>query len=126
MNKFFTITEVAKILNLINPKTNKTQNYILRYWEKQFKSIKPKMIRNRRYYSSIDVETFKLIKFLLKTKGLSVSGAKNLVNTKINKLDDHVYDSLKADYYKKSLKTKSNLLLEKIKKLKDYGKKNSS
>ena len=126
MNKFFTITEVAKILNLINPKTNKTQNYILRYWEKQFKGIKPKMIRNRRYYSSIDVETFKLIKFLLKNKGLSVSGAKNLINTKINKLDDRVYDSLKADYYKKRLKTKSNLLLEKIKKLKDYGKKNSS
>ena len=44
---------------------------------------------------------------------------------KINKLDDYNSHSLKADYYKKYLKEKSNKLLDKIKKLKQYGKKNS-
>ena len=56
---------------------------------------------------------------------MTISGAKKLLNLNINKLDDYDLDSLKADYYKKYLKEKSNKLLDKIKKLKQYGKKNS-
>ena len=41
MVKLINITELANLLNLVNPKTNKTSNHILRYWEKQFKQIKP-------------------------------------------------------------------------------------
>ena len=87
MNKLLNISEVAKVLDLVNPKTNKPLNHILRYWEKEFKVIRPK---------------------------------------KINELDDHDTHSLKAHYYKDNIEKKSKLLLEKIRKIKIYGKKNSS
>ena len=126
MEKLVNISELSKLLNLVNLKNKKPNNYILRYWEKQFKAIKPKKINNRRYYSSEQVEIIKMIKFLLKNKGMTVSGVKNALNLKINKLDDYNSHSLKADYYKKTFKIKSKILIEKIKKLKNYGKKNSS
>ena len=126
MKKFYNISEVSKILNLVNPTTNKPLNHILRYWEKQFKEIKPKKINNRRYYSSEQVEIIKMIKFLLKNKGMTISGVKSTININTKKLDgDNIY-SLQADYYKKVLKTKSKLLIEKINNIKRYGKKNSS
>ena len=126
MNKYFTISEVSKILDLINPKTKKPLNHILRYWENEFKEIKPKKINNRRYYSQDQVEIIKMIKFLLKNKGMTVLGVKKLLNFKANKLDVNNTHSLKAEYYKKLLKGKSKVLLQKINKLKNYGKKNSS
>ena len=42
MNKFIKISELSKILNLIDPKTNKPLNHVIRYWEKEFKEIRPK------------------------------------------------------------------------------------
>ena len=126
MTKLYNISELSKILNLIDPKTKKPQNHILRYWEKEFREIKPKKINNRRYYSLRQVEKAKMIKFLLKNKGMTISGVKNLLNLNTNYLDDDKSHSLKADYYKKVLKDKSINLLEKIRKIKDYGKKNSS
>ncbi len=126
MNKLLTISELSKILNLINKKNKKPQNHVLRYWEKEFKQIKPKKINNRRYYTQEQVETLKLIKFLLKNKGMTILGVKNLLNFSINKLDEHNSDSLKAEYYKNLIKVKSKTILNKIKKLKNYGKKNSS
>ena len=125
MSKLITITELSKILNLINSKNQKPLNHVLRYWEKEFKQIKPKKINNRRYYSPQQVETIKMIMFLLKSKGMTISGVKKVLNLKINKLDDYNSDSLKAEYYKKNFKEKSNNLLKKIKKLKIYGKKNT-
>ena len=126
MNKFLSITEVSKILDLIDPITKKPLNHILRYWEKEFKIIKPKKINNRRYYSSKQLEIIKMIKYFLKNKGMTVSGVKNLINLDINKLDVNNDHGLKADYYRKVLKSKSKLLLEKINKIKKYGKKNTS
>ena len=125
MKSFVTISELAKILNLIDKSSKKPLNHILRYWETEFKQIKPKKINSRRYYSIKQVETLKLIKFLLKNKGMTISGVKNILNFNTNKLDGYNSDSLKADYYKKSFKDKTKSLLEKIKKLKEYGKKNS-
>ena len=125
MSKFINISELSKILNLINPESKKPLNHIIRFWEKEFKEIKPKIINNRRYYSSKQVEIIKLIKFLLKTKGMTITGVKNVLNSKINKLDDYDSFSLKADYYKKNIKEKSTKILDKINNLKRYGKKNS-
>ncbi len=51
MDKLLNIAELSKTLNLVNPKTKKPLNYILRYWEKEFKHIKPKIINKRRYYN---------------------------------------------------------------------------
>ena len=126
MNKLLNISELSKILNLVDPKTKKPLNHILRYWEKEFKQIKPKKINNRRYYSPKQVNIIKMIKFLIKNKGITISGVKSIINLNTNKLDDYNSHSLKADYYKNTLKTKSKKLLEKIKKIKNYGKKNSS
>ena len=126
MSKYIDITNLSKKLNLIDPKTKKPLNHILRYWEKEFKEIKPKKINNRRYYSSEQVEKIKMIKFLLKNKGMTILGVKSLLNFNIKKLDDINTLSLKADYYKINLKTKNKKILDKKIKIKNYGKKNSS
>ena len=125
MTKLIGITDLAKKLDLINPKTKKTLNYVLRYWEKEFKFIRPKIINNRRYYSEREAEKLKMIKFLLKNKGLTISGVKDLLNLRGNKLDDYNSDSLKADYYKEKFRNNSKSILKKINRLKKYGKKNS-
>ena len=126
MKKFFSISELSKDLNLIDPSSNKPLNHILRYWEKEFKQIKPKKINNRRYYSPEQVEIIKMIKFLLKTRGMTISGVKNAMNLNTKKLDVYKSDGLKAEYYKDSIKNKTKSILNKLKKLKQYGKKNSS
>ncbi len=125
MTKLVTISELAKILDLIDTSNKKPLNHVLRYWESKFKQIKPKKINNRRYYSPQQVEIIKMVKFLLKNKGMTISGVKNLLNLNINKLDDYNSHSLKAEYYKNKFKDKSKKLLIKIKRLKNYGKKNS-
>ena len=76
MSKLIDISRLSKILDLVDPITNKPQNHVLRYWEKEFKQIKPKKINNRRYYSNKQVEIIKMIKFLLKDKGMTIVGVK--------------------------------------------------
>jgi len=124
MNKLINISELSKILNLVDYNSKKPLNHVLRYWEKEFKQIRPKKINNRRYYSLEQVEIVKMIKFLLKNKGMTILGVKSILDLNINKLDDYNSHSLKAEYYKKNLKLKSKSILEKIKKIKNYGKKN--
>ena len=126
MTKLFNISEVSKIINLYDPLKKKPLKHVIRYWEKEFKQIKSKKINKRRYYSIKQVEIIKMIKFLLKNKGMTIKGVKNLLESNVNKLDDHNILSLKASYYKTDLKYKSKTLLEKIKKIKSYGKKNTS
>ena len=121
-----TIGEVVKIVGLKSKRGDASPTHTIRYWEKEFKQIKPKKINKRRYYSSDQIEIIKMIKFLLKNKGMTISGVKNLLSLNINKLDDYDSHSLKAEYYRKSLKNKTKLILEKINKIKNYGKKNSS
>ena len=125
MEKLLTISELSLMLDLIDSSNKKPRNYVLRYWEKQFRQIRPKKINNRRYYSPQQVEIVKMIKFLIKNKGISILGVKNILNSNRIKLDDYNSYSLKADYLKDNLKSKSKVLLEKVKKLKIYGKKNS-
>tara|TARA_A100001015_G_C14934210_1_gene689733 strand:+ start:868 stop:1248 length:381 start_codon:yes stop_codon:yes gene_type:complete len=125
VDKLFTISQVAKLLKLTDKSTLKPKNYILRYWEREFKQIKPKLINKRRYYTSKQIEILKYIAYMIKNKGMSIRGVKNLLNSKINQLDDRVLDSLKKDYNKSVLKEKTSKILEKIKRIKRYGKKNS-
>ena len=79
-----TISEVAELLNLINTKTGKVSTHTIRFWEKEFKQIKPKIFAGkRRYYDSETIEIIKNIKFLLKDKGMTIKGVKNhLLNDK--------------------------------------------
>ena len=126
MSKLINISQVSRILNLVDPSSKKPRNHILRYWEKEFKQIKPKKINSRRYYSTQQIEVIKLIKFLLKNKGMTILGVKNILKNNLNKLDDRIPHSLKTDYYKINFKEKSKKILEKINDIKKYGKKNSS
>ncbi len=125
MKVYYSISETAEILGLYNSSSKKTSNHVLRYWEKEFKQIIPKKINNRRYYNLKQIELLKMIKYFLKDKGLSISGLKKMLNKDLNTLDGANYNSLKADYLKNVLRTKSKHLLNRIRKLK-YGKKNSS
>ena len=126
MQKYVNISELSKIIGNIDSKTKKPLNYRLRYWEKEFKQIKPKMINNRRYYSLKQIEIIKMIIFLLKNKGMTISGVRDTLNSNSNELDVNNNFGLKTEYYKNSLKLKTKNLLKKIIKLKTYGKKNSS
>ena len=123
--KYLSISELSIALDLVNSFNKKPKNHILRYWEKEFTQIRPKIINGRRYYSKEQVEILKLIKFLLKNEGLTINGVKSILNNKKNKLDDYNSYSLRTDYYKKYLKDKTNNILKKLKELKKYGKKNS-
>ncbi len=70
---FFTISEISNQLDL--------PSHVLRFWEKQFTTIKPKRHNNRRYYTQENIETIKTIKHLLYTKGYTIDGAKQELRT---------------------------------------------
>ena len=125
MGRLVKITELSKILDLVDQNTRKPQNHTLRFWEKEFRQIKPKIINKQRYYSIEQVELIKFIKYLIKEKGMTINGVKKVLNLEINKLDDYNLHSLKADYNKIFLKDKIFKVLKRIKKLKEYGKKNT-
>ena len=125
MNRLINISQVSKLLNLVDAKTGKPQNHIIRYWEKEFKQIDPKIINKRRYYSKKNLELLMLIKYLLKDRGMTIKGAKIILKQKINSLDEYYSHILKNDYFKERIKDRSNLILQKLKKIKNYGKKNT-
>ena len=124
MTKLTSISNLSKLLNLTNIKSKKPSNHVLRYWEKEFKQIKPTILKNRRYYSEKQIKIIKLIKYLLKDKGITIKGVKKILKADINSLDDYNSYSLKVGYLKSDIKLKSKLILEKIQNLK-YGKKNT-
>ena len=71
-----TIGEAAVEIGLFNRKNNKPNTHTLRFWEKNFKQIRPKILfGNRRYYSNKDMYVLKLIYNLLKTQGMTITGA---------------------------------------------------
>ena len=102
-----TIGEVAKQLNLINDKNGRVQTHTLRYWESQFKEIRPSIkAGGRRYYSKNNIEIITFIKFLLKEKGLTIRGVKRILNnSKLETIDPNV----NLGIYKTNLKTKENI-----------------
>tara|TARA_B110001452_G_scaffold2385_1_gene2036 strand:+ start:25 stop:402 length:378 start_codon:yes stop_codon:yes gene_type:complete len=114
------IGEVAKILNLINKKKGTLNTHTIRFWEKEFKQIKPNIFNgNRRYYNADTIEVLKKVKYLLKDQGMTINGAKKVLNfDKSLKLDVLPNNSINADYsIKKKLKSISNLIKQ-IKNLK--------
>ena len=83
-----TIGEVAKELNLIEVETGKAKTYILRFWEKEFPQLKPKLRgKGRRYYTPENVKLLKKIQYLLKDKGLTIKGAKKIIENNINDIE---------------------------------------
>ena len=84
------IGEVAKILNLVNEKNGALNTHTLRFWEKEFKNINPKIFAGRRrYYDKSSIELLKKIKFLLKDQGMTIKGVKKALSSSTSfNLDD--------------------------------------
>jgi len=109
-----TIGEIAKEVGLINKKTGQAQTHTLRYWETQFKQLRPSIkAGNRRYYSIKDIKIIKKIKFLLKEKGLTINGARNILD---NKITDRLDDNADLGLYSADLK-KKEVVKNKLKKI---------
>ena len=98
-----TIGEAAKELDLVDKRTGQLQTHTIRYWETQFKQVKPSIrAGRRRYYSKEDIKIINYIKFLLKEKGLTINGVKKILNDK----DMHsIDDSPNLGVYKRDIKT---------------------
>ena len=120
-NAYKSIGEVAKILNLVNKKNGNLNTHTIRFWEKEFKQIKPKILTGkRRYYDKTSIDILKKIKYLLKDQGMTIIGVKKLLNNKKSlKLDEFSNNSISVDNIKikNKLKNISNLIKQ-IKKLK--------
>ncbi|WP_415324089.1 MerR family transcriptional regulator [Candidatus Pelagibacter sp. Uisw_127] len=114
------IGEVAKILDLVNEKKGTLNTHTIRFWEKEFKQIKPNILNgNRRYYNNDTIEVLKKVKYLLKDQGMTINGAKKVLNSdKSLKLDELPNNSINADYNIKIKLKKISNLIKQIKNLK--------
>ena len=121
-----TIGEIAKELNLVDENTGQLQTHTIRYWETQFKQIKPTIkAGGRRYYSNKNIKMINLIKFLLKEKGLTIKGVQKILKEKdSDSIDDlmnfSVYKPVdnSTKFIKEKVKNISKIIKE-IKKIKD-------
>jgi DNA-binding transcriptional MerR regulator len=77
---FYTIGEVAAML--------KEAPSLIRFWEKEFPQLKPhKTDKGTRKYSLKDIELLRLIHHLVKEKGYTLEGAKDVLRNQ-NKTQD--------------------------------------
>ena len=113
-----TIGDVAKILNLVDKKTGKLSTHTIRFWEKEFKQVRPNIFSGRRrYYDVKTIEILKKIKYLLKNKGMTINGVKKFLNQDDLGLDENDNKTIN----KKIIKTKLNKISNMLKKLKNHG-----
>ena len=121
-NAYKTIGEVAKILNLKTNNKGAMSTHVIRFWETQFKQIKPKILNsNRRYYDEKTINLLKKVKFLLKDQGMTIKGVRKILNNEDSlKLDEIADKSIRNENLKNKLLKISN----KLKELKN-GKKNT-
>jgi len=121
MNKsdsaYKTIGEVAKILDLKSNKKGVLPTHTIRFWETQFKQIKPKILNsNRRYYDENSINLLKKVKYLLKEQGMTINGVKKILNGDQSlELDEMANNSIKAD----NLRNKLSKISKIVKNLKD-------
>ena len=113
-----TIGEVAKMLNLINKKTGKISTHTIRFWEKEFKQIKPYIFSGRRrYYDDKSIKIIKQIQYLLKIKGMTIKGVKMQLKDNNSELDLGNNKTIN----KKIIKIKLDKISNIIKNIKNYG-----
>ena len=112
-----TIGEVAEILNLFNSKTGNLSTHTLRFWEKEFRQIKPKIFAgNRRYYDDNTIKILKKIKFLLKDKGMTIKGVKKVLISNESKLDEINNTTINTKNILKSKLSKISKIVKELKK----------
>ena len=113
-----TIGEVTKMINLIDKKTGKLLTHTLRYWEKEFKQVKPSIFSGkRRYYDDKTIDILKKIQYLLKDKGMTINGVKKYLNEGESKLDENNNKTINRTV----IKTKLNKISKILKNLKSHG-----
>ena len=122
ISAYKTIGEVARILNLKSNDKGVLPTHVIRFWETQFKQIKPKILNsNRRYYDEKTINLLKKVKFLLKDQGMTINGVKKILNNEDSlKLDEIADKSIRTENLRYKLLKISN----KLKELKN-GKKNA-
>ncbi len=116
-SKYKTIGEVAQILNLFNKKNGSLSTHTIRFWEKEFKQVKPKIFSgNRRYYDESVIDILKKIKYLLKVKGMTLNGVKKVLNSENSDIDELYNTSITQ---KKIIKSKILNIKKLLNKFKD-------
>ena len=111
-NAYKTIGEVVKIIGLQSKKGQSIPTHTIRYWEKEFKQIKPKILNgNRRYYDEKNIILLKKVHFLLKEQGMTINGVKKILNNREPlKLDEISNHSIKAINLRNKLVKISNII----------------
>ena len=111
-NAYKTIGEVVKILDLKGKSSQRIPTHTIRFWEKEFKQIKPKVLAgNRRYYDKTNIDLLKKIKFLLKDQGMTINGVKKVLNSNIpNELDEISNKSIRTDNLRNKISNISKIV----------------
>ena len=109
-----TIGEVVKILNLKVKSNNKIATHTVRFWETQFKQIKPKILSgNRRYYDQKNINLLKKIKFLLKDQGMTINGVQKFLDKKEpNNVDEFLNKTIRTDDLRNKISNISKIIKE--------------
>ena len=118
-NAYKTIGEVSKILGSLSVQGNTIPTHTIRFWEKEFKQLKPKILNgNRRYYDTKNIKLLKKIHFLLKEQGMTINGVKKILNNKETlKLDEISNRSISSDVLKSKI-IKISKIVKNLKKFK--------
>ena len=105
---------------MLTKKKGTLSTHTIRFWEKEFKQIKPNILKgNRRYYNNETIEVLKKVKYLLKDQGMTINGAKKVLKTNQSlKLDELPKNSINADYNLKNKLRKISDLVKQLKRLK--------
>ena len=116
-----TIGEVVKILGLKTRTGENLPTHTIRFWEKEFKQIKPKILSgNRRYYDEKNIKLIKKVHFLLKEQGMTINGVKKILDNPNNidtlNLDEISNDSIRSDSFRNKVLKISKI----VKNLKNY------
>ena len=114
-NSYKTISEVLEILNTDNTSTKKLQLHTIRFWETQFKQLKPKKVNKRRYYDNKNIDILLRIQFLIKNQGMTINGVKKVLDNNNLDIDLHKKKNINSDIFKFRL-NKINKLLKNLKK----------
>lgn len=120
-NAYKSIGEVAKLLNLVSQKTGKLNTHTIRFWEKEFRQIRPKIFSGkRRYYDNKTIEILKKIKFLLKERGMTINGVKKYLINK-NPFDLDEFSNTSINSKNNNLKSKIEKISKLVKEIKKLG-----
>ena len=120
-NAYKSIGEVAKLLNLVSQKTGELNTHTIRFWEKEFRQIRPKIFSGkRRYYDNKTIEILKKIKFLLKERGMTINGVKKYLINK-NSFDLDEFSNTSINSKNNNLKSKIEKISKLVKEIKKLG-----